>query len=204
MANICKFNFKDFLGRSHDNVDELELFKVLSKIPNPDKENIWLAGGAIRRTLIGDSLDSDFDFFFRNEEYLESFERELKLVGGVDESSNEHNKTYSIFIGEKKIIIQAITIKYYDSIEDVLDSFDFTITQFGYDGETLFCGEYSLWDLARKKLAIHRLTFGTATMRRVIKYTRQGFTACAGMFADILERVVEDPTIIESEIKYID
>lgn len=93
---------------------------------------------------------------------------------------------------------------YYTSPESVIDSFDFTITQCAYDGTDFYFGEYTLWDIPRKKLALHKLTYGVATMRRLIKYTDQGFTACAGVMRSILEAVVDNPGVIQSDVKYVD
>ncbi|MNV76271.1 hypothetical protein D3C71_1696100 [compost metagenome] len=93
---------------------------------------------------------------------------------------------------------------YYDSAETLLDSFDFTITQLAYDGTDLIFGKYTLWDLTRKRLALHKLTYGVATTRRLIKYTNQGFTACAGVLQSILEAVVANPDVIQSDVKYVD
>lgn len=52
---------------------------------------------------------------------------------------------------------------------------------------------HSLWELSRNKLALHKLTYGVAPMRKLIKYTNQGFTACAGTMQSILEATVKRP-----------
>lgn len=199
-----KYNFIDFLSRSNDVPEDLEFFEVTSKLPAPIKNERWIAGGALRRTLINMPLDSDVDYFFSSEQSFKEFCSELEELGAKETASNEHQKTFAITVGKKDILVQGIRINYYESIEDVLDSFDFTITQFGYDGESLYCGDYSLWDLSRRKLALHKLTYGVSTVRRMIKYTKQGFTACNGAFVSILEAVANDPQLIEAEIKYID
>ena len=107
-------------------------------------------------------------------------------------------------INNKSRLIQLVKIDYYQTVDDLLDTFDFTITQFAYDGNYLYCGDYSLWDLSRRKLALHKMTYGVATMRRMLKYTNQGFEACAGVMQSILQSVVDDPNVINSDIQYID
>ncbi|WP_145413442.1 hypothetical protein [Paenibacillus xylanexedens] len=195
---------KDFLARYNNDVDELELFKVLEEIPKIVKDKMWLAGGAIRRTLIQNELDSDFDFFFKDKETLESYAKLLEKSKARKTAENEHQVTYCLDVKGKNRIIQLVRINYYQNPESVLDSFDFTITQFLFDGDNLYCGKHSLWDLARRKLALHKLTFGVATMRRLIKYTKQDFTACAGVMQSILEAVVEDPSVVNANVQYID
>lgn len=196
-----KFNFKDFLSRSTDNVDDLAIFKIVGHLPCLSESGPWIAGGAIRRTLLGEALSSDVDVFFASPDQMNTFIAEL---GGGKVSESEHNTTFLVMVGDETMPIQCIHFAFYDSAESLLDSFDFTITQFATDGASLWCGEFSLWDLACKRLALHKLTFGTSTLRRVIKYTRQGFTACSGVLADILEKTIEAPGTVHRKVQYID
>ena len=71
-------------------------------------------------------------------------------------------------------------------------------------GENLLLGEFTLWDLGRKRLVIHKVTYATATVRRLVKYTKQGFTSCAGVAQEILKAVAADPSLIHSEVEYVD
>lgn len=199
-----RYDLKEFLARFIDQADECPLFEIVEALPSPSADGPWIAGGAIRRTLLQDSLDSDIDYFFRDEEQKKAFGEAIQEKGGWLISEKEHATTYGIKIGHNTVIVQAITMAYYPTLDAVLDSFDFTITQFGYDGKDLVCGPHSLWDLARKRLALHKLTFGVSTVRRLIKYTRQGFTACGGVLASILEQVVEHPEVIHREVTYVD
>jgi hypothetical protein len=199
-----KYNFKDFLSRFTNDVDDLEIFKVLDNLPAFITNDMWLAGGAIRRTLLGKELESDFDLFFRSEDTLNRYAKLLLDKGAKKTSETQHQLTYCIDIDSKPRLIQLIKIGYYLSPTEVIDSFDFTITQFALNGTDLYCGKYSLWDLARKRLALHKLTFGVATMRRMIKYTKQDFTACAGVMQSILEAVINDPSVVKSDVQYID
>ncbi len=198
-----RYNAQDFLSRFTE-VEKLELFKVLIELPQLTREGPWLAGGAVRRTLIGKSLDSDFDFFFRDKDQFDSFKAKLIDLGCESMRVTDHVETYQIYIKDAKRIVQPIKIQYFDSLESVLDSFDFTITQAGYDGIDLVLGKYTLWDLARRSLALHKLTFGVSTLRRMIKYTNQGFTACSGVLQAILEAAASNPDTIQTEIQYVD
>ena len=203
-----RYNMLAFLSRFIDSPDlECDLFKALALLPAacfPVPSGPWLAGGAVRRTISKGDLDSDFDFFFRDEAQKESFVSALKGVGGYMMGTNSHAQTIAVTIDGTRLIVQAITMAYYESLEACLDSFDFTITQCGYDGTDLVVGEHTLWDLARKRLALHKLTYGVSTVRRLIKYTKQGFTACSGSLASILEQTIADPTTIHREVNYID
>lgn len=185
-------------------IDSLEMFEVLEELPSLSAEGPWLAGGAIRRTLIGMELESDFDFFFKTQEQLGKFRKEIESKGANKINDNEHAETYMKRIAGKDRLIQLVKMDYYETAEALLDSFDFSITQLAYDGTDLVFGKYTLWDLPRKKLTLHKLTYGVASMRRLIKYTQQGFTACAGTMRSILEAVVANPDVIQSDVKYVD
>jgi hypothetical protein len=167
-------------------------------------DGTWLAGGALRRTILGMPMDSDLDFFFSNESALKTASETLKSKGFEKRRESEFNETWIGKCADKPLSVQLIKVMFYDSPEAVIDSFDFTICQLIYDGSTLYCGSYTLFDLARKRITVHRVTYGASTVRRLIKYTKQGFTACQGTFVSILEKIVEDPSRIRGEVEYVD
>ncbi|CAL8901955.1 conserved hypothetical protein [Bacillus pumilus] len=206
MFHTQKFNFEDFLSRYIDEPEEMEIFDVVNTLKpfQIGVGQVWVAGGAVRKTLLQKEIDSDYDFFFSNNEALVAFKQHVKEEGGKLSSETLHQETYLIDIQNKPRVIQLIKIGFYENVSKLLDTFDFTITQFAYDGESLYAGSHSLWDLSRNRLALHKLTYGVATMRRLIKYTNQGFIACAGTMQSILEEAVKNPDVIKSEIKYID
>jgi len=202
-----RYNFKSFLSRHLDKPEELDLFTTLEYLPKV-RDGRWIAGGAIRDTLQGLPITSDIDYFVRNKEEKERFIQEMSIehLRAEKISENDHNITWMVPIPKRdeKIKVQLIIINYYETLEDVLDTFDFTITQFGYDGTTLVCGEYSLWDLARRRLAIHKVTYGVSTVRRMMKYMQKGFTACGGCISTLLLEISSNPSKIEADIQYID
>ncbi|MFP3367631.1 hypothetical protein R0J93_28775, partial [Pseudoalteromonas sp. SIMBA_148] len=60
-------------------------------------------------------------------------------------------------------------------------------------------------DLGRRKLAIHKITYPVATMRRMLKYTTQGFTACAGCMQQIIKDTATSPEAMSQlDIEYVD
>lgn len=191
------------------------LVKALKRVPELAEAGPWIAGGAVRNTLTGNSLDSDWDFFFADEAQSEKFEDGLSEMGAKLLSKTDMNSTYvlpsdipegtegdGVYLPEMKI--QVIKFKYYKSAEEVIDSFDFTLCQFAYDGQSITVSPFALWDVSRKKLVPAQLSFAASSLRRMIKYARKGYTICDGGLADMLEQVVANPEIIHAEIKYID
>ena len=199
------YNFLAFLDRSGLAQDECELFSVTTVLPSCSPRGPWLAGGAIRRTVLGQSLDSDFDYFFYDEAQLRAFADAIVALGGTLEKSTEHHESYRVLIDGKSRLVQCIKFKYYETAEQVVESFDYTICQLASDGSRLIVGEHTLWDLGRKRLAIHEITYPVSTMRRMLKYTRQGFYACAGCMQAILARTVASPELqMQLDTEYVD
>lgn len=199
-------NLTDFLARSTEtNFIDTTLFKVLGWLPPVYPNGPWLAGGALRRTLLGKEPTSDFDFFFLNADQLREFEDRLIASGLTLVRETEHHKHYRGKLGDDPTErdIQLIRFAYYASAKAVVDSFDFTICQFAYDGTTLTTGEFALWDLGRKRLAVNKITYPISSMRRMLKYGSQGFTACSGCLQELLRQSAHVPEI-NLETKYVD
>ena len=199
-------DIREFLARSTDReFDDTTLAKVLAGLPSLSPDGPWLAGGALRRTLLRQEPDSDFDFFFRDADQLAEFTAALDKLGLEKLRETEHHVHYRGRVGDSALPldVQCIRFAFYANAQAVIDSFDFTICQFAFDGVNLSAGEYSLWDLGRKRLAVHRVTFPVSSMRRVLKYATQGFKACNGCLATLLRATAENPSL-NTEIAYVD
>lgn len=195
----------DIFNRSAaDTLEDSPLLTVLGALPPLSSSGPWLGGGALRRTLIGDPLDSDFDFFFASQEQMDGWVAALPQPADLVRES-AHHKHYRMHIAGRDVDAQAIHFRFYGSASEVADSFDYTICQFVFDGVTLTYGDYSLWDLGRRKLAVHKITYPVASMRRALKYGRQGYTVCDGAMATLLRQTVSTPEIMANlSVEYID
>jgi hypothetical protein len=73
-------NLAERLGK--ETFEETILFKALSRVPALSSAGPWIAGGgAVRRTVCGEKLESDFDFFFARKEQADKFASELSNMG---------------------------------------------------------------------------------------------------------------------------
>jgi hypothetical protein len=202
------FEVADLWGRSNDGeFAESDLGVILAALPPVKRDGPWLGGGALRRTLAGQSLESDFDFFFRDADQLTAFAEGLEAAGLQKVRETAHHMQFRGYIASatRNIDVQLIRFKYYESAAEVIDSFDYTICQFAFDGEMITVGKYALWDLGRRKLVIHKITYPVSTMRRLLKYTKQGFTACAGCLGTILRETAQSPELLgQLDIEYVD
>lgn len=200
MADFIRLNFEDFCARSDHDIAPLK--RVLDALP----KGAWIAGGALRRTLLGQALDSDFDFFFRDQASLDAWASALPDTLTLVRETRHHKHWRGTLPGsELPVDIQAIKFAFYDRAEAVIDSFDYTITMFVLDGENLITTPEALWDLGRRRLAIHKVTYPVATLRRMLKYGKQGFTACAGCMATLFRETARSPQALsELGIEYVD
>jgi hypothetical protein len=104
------FDFDEFCGRS--DCDTTELMRVLGAVRN----GAWCAGGAIRRTLIKQPLDSDFDFFFRSAEEMAEWEKKLPSTLALVRETEHHKHWKGPVEGSAiPVEIQAIRFRYYDN-----------------------------------------------------------------------------------------
>lgn len=67
-----RLNFEEFCARSGTSSEDI--INIERQLIALAGNNAWLAGGAVRRTLIGHALDSDFDLFFANKAALDAFQ----------------------------------------------------------------------------------------------------------------------------------
>jgi hypothetical protein len=201
LTTFQRFNLAEF--RERQDLED-ERFDAAVTLIAPSPEGPWLVGGSVRRLLLGMDQDSDFDVAFPDAKMLEKRSGYLQALGfKVTRETDEHMQIEGM-LENRKTVIQLLRVAYAPKPEGVLDTFDFTICQFAFDGTELVCGPYSLWDLGRKRLAIHRVTFAASTVRRFMKYSKQGFKFCQGTIVAVLESVIKDPALVRADMKYVD
>jgi hypothetical protein len=174
---------------------ELPKEGLLTKLPNfvyvrdeekKERINVVIAGGAVRDSLFGNEY-SDIDIFGLTKEDLDLFVK-LNLSKGHGYKLvyfNDNLRTYR----KGKIKVQII-YREYEKLTDIIDSFDFTVCQFMYDGEKVICNPSGLLDVYHKRIVINHLEplFVFDSLRRVQKYVQKGYTICNGGIKDILDK----------------
>ncbi len=131
-------------------IKESDLFKIKRCLPPCSVGGPWIAGGSVWRTVRNEPLNEcDVDVFFKNKDQYEQTCRQMNSIPFVrnilKETKNKWNTTYRIHVNQgrydKTIDIQLINMSFYSRLERLLESFDFTVCQFGYDGESIIeCG----------------------------------------------------------------
>lgn len=148
----------------------------------------WIAGGAVRRIIEGESLTKgDIDIFFGSsfgETHL--WDAALAKVG-TEIFKSAYATTYEVPIGDNLYRIQLIKRKGYSSVMALFRDFDFTICQMAYDGKNITASTQGLLDLAARKLATsdHGRTTKSNLLNRTFKYIRFGFMPGPGFLEKV-------------------
>jgi hypothetical protein len=63
---------------------------------------------------------------------------------------------------------------------EVINTFDFSISQWAIDSENIYWGNYTVQDTLRHRVRIHRIHHPLSSVRRMIKYSNRGYFFCNG------------------------
>jgi hypothetical protein len=206
---MIKFDYTNTKARLYPQ-DNCPLIKVIGALPTIVSDGLmgakcWVAGGFIRRWFNNLKQDSDIDLFFTNIEFYNLVCEALNARTIEPVKVNQFNQMYKIKVDDKWTIpVQAICHQYYPNISELLDSFDFTICQFAYDGFTIHTTENAVLDCTRKRLVPHKIKYGVSSLRRIIKYSQQGYYMCGGAASSFLTQIVQNPDNIKGEVISVD
>lgn len=138
----------------------------------------YLAGGLLRTVRTGEELSpekTDVDIFFSSFKALE-VAKSMMVSGYENVYQCPQGKLASyVWTGTEKWKVQLISVEFYPSLVELVDSFDFTCTMFGTDGVGYVEGETSLEDATAKHLVWNRVTYPSSSLRRMMKYARKGY-----------------------------
>lgn len=174
MYDYKKYILKDLC----QDTSEIE-YIVANYIENLNIDNgPWIAGGAVRNILMGNPLNcSDIDIFNPD---VETYNRTTLNIKGAITRTIDGMVEMSIIDRNmnKNYHIQSIYFKPHANIETLLNSFDFTVSQFATDGKYLITTEQALDDLTNKTIRyiktgdfhLHKAYY------RMAKYCSYGFT----------------------------
>lgn len=162
-------------------------------------DGMWIAGGAVRRTIAGERLTADIDVFFRDAHKFDLFTKLIvKDPSTVIMAERQHLIQYRFTVKREHYVIQAIRRGYFAGIPELLSDFDFTICQFAFDGVHVYCGLASEFDLRAKQLHVVNPHTPVSTLRRIGKYRQQGFRMADDEARRFLKMVVAAPASIDA------
>jgi len=170
----------------YPHIAESDLFRVLHHFPTLSEGGPWIAGGSLWRTFNKEPLEKcDIDVFFKSKKQFEELTIKMRsfpyVKNVISETKKKWNTLYKYHVNEgkkfnKTVDIQFINVAHYSSLAKLLNSFDFTVCQFGWDGKNFLTGKTSVDDLSKKQIVFWSISKYKSLMRHLHKYLSNGFT----------------------------
>jgi hypothetical protein len=200
LASIFKDGFDISNTCQSNGINQPSFLDVYPIIPAGDKEAMaviepdlekgpWIAGGAPLRWYQGRVVDdSDIDVFCRNALQAQKVIERIKSYGRF-EVKHESDNAVTIRYHRKDEygtawIIQVITRRYFDRLQEVLDNFDITVCQIGTTGT-----EWVLNPMTARDIREHNLRFTEPlhpdAAKRLTKYWTYGYRPVPGTIESI-------------------
>lgn len=148
----------------------------------------WLAGGALRDYFAGVKVKTDYDLFFPNETEYEKAKMHFH-VKGCDVKWESDNGMKLVYGGKTFDLVK----KFFATPQETIDAFDFTVSMFAVDAQTVYYGETTFIDLAKRQLMINKITYPASTMSRAFRYYKKGFSMCLGEMRKLIEAIQDMP-----------
>lgn len=146
------------------------------------EDNFYMAGGCFdwSREL------SDVDVFFQSEDDFHNVIKELDEFA-IRVRVTDNSSSY-LWKGIKFDIVKS---KFYNSVEEVIESFDFVNCMAGIDCHSSKFISHKDWYTVnkQKRLAIHKITYPMASLRRAFKYAAKGYFVCHGSMLRLAEAI---------------
>lgn len=157
-------------------------------------DGVYLAGGSLRNFLGGDDVIQDIDLFFRDKEALEKAMKIMGMHSGSDDGcwyeafrcpagelityksvidKTDEDKTPEDYKNQRKV--QFITKSFYESPEQLINTFDFIPTCACIYGGVLYTHPDWVRHVKKRKLGLHFVSYPVATLNRLLKYSYKGY-----------------------------
>lgn len=155
----------------------------------PDKEHgPWIAGGACLRWYQGQSVqENDIDIFCRSPKQAMEIIDLIKSYGRYSvkhESENATTLSYRNKEGTKYWTLQVIKKRFFNNIQEVVDSFDITVCQIATGAQEWVMGPTTAKDIRERNLRMNRPLQPDAA-KRLLKYWTYGYRPVPDLLEDI-------------------
>jgi hypothetical protein len=174
-------------------------------------ENVILAGGSLRTLINPEDSIQDFDLFFLGEEIAEikdKVEKEILANGGKKIFQCKEDELRSFRLHGMKIQLIALNNKKYNSVFELLDSFDINASRVALqrkaDGKLeIFLHKEAISDIRHKRVSIHRVTYAVATFKRICKFKEKGYSTTPAI-KEFVNQVANSSATMDLETVYVD
>ena len=182
-------------------VNCIKYFKRLIFDLLPGNLNCWIAGGSIASFLQGNILDGDIDIWFHNQEDYDCAYILLRHNVQLDFS---YNSDFSHTFQFGSITIQLIHRRFFETPQDCVDSFDYTVSGAGVT-RTKFVSCPMFWeDFTNHILRLQNKTAPVSTLQRLVKYALRGFIPNKQTFLTLIEQLqsIDLTNPVDNDLEY--
>jgi hypothetical protein len=177
----------------------------------------YIAGGSVAAAILGQDIASDIDMFFDSGHTFERMYNLLQVPPSHEDAWALRGYTTDVSLQDvrddntirfvkfthkdpTRLPIQLIKLVWFENKSSVINSFDFTVTQFAMDNNGLTYDPLALIDLLKKTIVIHKSQYPVTTLRRLIKYSNKGFHVSPLTLLQVAEDIknaveVQDPNL---------
>lgn len=167
----------------------------------PDDVTTWVAGGA-PLSYFRNETPTDFDLWFASAEDFNKTVSQLSNTGWQMTHSTDARVVFKQH--PNGIYFDLIRSSYFESGEDVIAHFDFTVSSIAIGREEISYHEDFFEHIATGTLAIHNYSRPVGSFLRLPKYVKKGFTPDNDTMQQLFEKLhevdIQDPQ--ENVFKY--
>lgn len=207
MADVSELVYKSITNETYKRL-------IARFVPDCDfNTGAWIAGGSVRKVWFDLPWeDQDIDLFFASEEQFQLTKNKLTermpkpepvsffdfnvlntaavKSPSVSEYETGNAVTFTIYTDKEfdheHFKIQAIKRYFVNNINELFQSFDFTVTQFATDGNIMVTTRQALKDCEEKRLQMIEGTSRPINALRTIKYTAYGFEPIDALMEEVV------------------
>lgn len=167
-------------------VNCIKYFKQLIFNLFPDDLDCWIAGGSIADFLKQRYINGDIDIWFRNQE---DYDRAYDIFRTNAELTFSYDSNFSHTFQLRDITIQLIHRKFFETPQDCVNSFDYSICGAGVT-RTQFVSCPMFWkDFTNQVLRLQNRTAPMSTLTRLAKYVKRGYVPNKQTFLTLIEQL---------------
>ena len=192
---MSRFSFDDLFGKPEEpkkdyplvHADDQEPVRVICPTP----QGPFIAGGSCLQWYQHKPIDqADIDIFCVDSNQVKELKQRLHAQATVQEKYHTENALTYAYVSKSKIrrywTVQIITKRFYDSLQDVVNSFDISVCQIGTDGTNWVMGEHTASDIRNKVLRMNYPLQAQAA-KRLVKYCSYGYRPVDGLIENIVQ-----------------
>lgn len=187
-----------------------------SRLSNVDFSNCVVTGGYVVNCILSSEWDTDVDIFLYDlteSQATEKISSLVKSIVGEDRVDIIRTQdTITFIVNDMKY---QIILRLYDSINDVLDSFDLDCCAVGYDGEQIVWTRRSITSINNRTINVDTSRFTESFNLRLLKYFNRGFdilipkifwlkngvNSVSGLHIHVLEKVDDNTYVVNMTLK---